>query len=185
MAGDASNAAIWANADVLIAPVGTAAPTNVTTAWSNTWSPVGLLDPEAGFTEDRNEDVNKIYAWGGLLVKTLKSKHERTIKFTALESNQTIFNLVNPGSSRSTAAGLTTSTVKVPSQAEFAIAFETRDGSHVKRRIVKRASIESVGTIKESESEVTIYELTVSIYPESDGTLYVEYDGSTTPASGA
>lgn len=183
MAGDASNAALWQNADVYIAAAGTTGPSNVTSAWSGSWTAVGLLDGEAGFAEAREEESNEIYAWGGLLVKKTKSKHKRTIKFVCLEDNATVFGLVNPGSTRSTVSGTTTSTVKVPTLTEFAIGFETLDGTKKKRRAVKRAVVEEIGEVVESESGLTVYEVTVTIYPETDGTLYTEISGSASASS--
>lgn len=180
MAGDPTKAALWQNADVYIAAAGTEGPTDVSTAWAAGWEPVGLLDGEEGFAEEREDESEEYYAWGGILVKKTKAQHKRTIKFIALEDNDVVFKLVNPGSTRTTADGLTTSIVKVPSNAEFAIGFETRDGDKVKRRSILRATVEEVGEIKESESELTAYEITVVIYPESDGTLYTEVVGTVT-----
>lgn len=177
MAGTASNANLWQNADVYIAAANTAGPANVYAAWAIAWSAVGLLDGEAGFAEGRKDDSNEIYAWGGLLVKKTKTKHKRTIKFTCLEDNETVFGLLNPASTRTTASGLTSATVVVPSLTEFAIGFESRDGATTKRRYVKRAVIEEVGEVKETETGLTIYEITVAILPETDGTLYTEISG--------
>jgi hypothetical protein len=178
MAGDSTNAALWQNADVYIAASGTTGPANVSSAWASAWTAVGLLDGEEGFTETREEDSADFYAWGGVLVKRTKSKHKRTIKFVCLEDNATVFGLVNPGSTRTTTGGLTTASIKVPTNEEFAIGFEVRDGSKTKRRAVKRATVESIGEIKESESDVTMYEVTVTLYPDADGTLYTEVTGT-------
>jgi hypothetical protein len=174
MAGDSTKAALWTGADVYIAPVGTAVPADVTTAWAAAWSAVGLLDGAEGFTENRDAESKEHYAWGGTLVKKTTSKHKRTIKFVALEDNDVVFALVNPGSTRTVAGGVTTSKVKTPTAAEFAIAFETLDGTKKKRRIVKRATVESVGDVKQGEDDLTVYEVTVVIYPESDGTYYTD-----------
>lgn len=180
MTGDATNAALWQGADVYINDtVGSAGPTDLTTAWGTGWNGVGLLDGAEGFTEARDQDSSEFYAWGGLLVKKTTSKHKRTIKFVALEDNPIVFALVNPGSTRTTAAGLTTSTVVVPTSEEFAIGFETRDGTKVKRRMVKRAEVEAIADISESEDKLTVYEITVVLYPEADGTLYTELSGTT------
>lgn len=179
MAGNTANAALWQNADVYIAPVDTAGPTDLTTAWAGAWEPVGLLDGAEGFVESREAETSEHYAWGGILVKKTKSKHQRKVKFVALEDNDTVFGIVNPGSTRETAAGVTTSTVKVPTNAEFAIGFEARDGTKVHRRFVKRATVDEVGDIKESEEELTVYEVTVALYPESDGVLYTSLSGDT------
>lgn len=178
MAGDTDNVDLWQDADVYIGEVGATEPTDVTTAWGGDWDLVGLLDGDEGFTQTREEDTSERYAWGSILVKKTRSKHKRTIRFVALEDNDTVFNLVNPGSDRETAGGLTTSTVKVPRYAEFAIGFETREGDKVKRRLVKRADIEEVGEIKDTEADVTVYEITVVLLPEEDGTLYVDLEGT-------
>jgi len=183
MAGDATNAALWQNADVYIAAANATGPTNVSSAWGAAWSAVGLLDGEAGFAESREEESNEIYAWGGLLVKKTKSKHKRTIKFVALENNATVFGLVNPGSTRTTASGVTTASIKTPTLTEFAIGFESRDGNATKRRTIKRAVVEEIGETVESESGLTVYEITVTIYPETDGTLYTEISGTTSASS--
>jgi hypothetical protein len=183
MAGDPTKAALWQNADVYIADPGTEGPTDVSTAWAAGWAAAGLLDGDEGFTEGREGESNEFYAWGGILVKKTKSKHKRTIKFVALEDNEVVYKLVNPGSERSTAGGVTTSTVKVPTNVDFSIGFETRDGNKVKRRSVKRATVEEIGEIKESEGSLTAYEITVVIYPESDGTLYTEVSGELAEAA--
>jgi hypothetical protein len=166
---------LWTGADVFIASVGATAPTDITTAWPVAWEPVGLLDGDEGFTWARTEDTNDFYAWGGLLVRTTRSKHKRTVTFVCLEDNDVTFDLINPGSTRGTAvAGVVTSAVKVPVPTEIAIGFEIRDGTKTVRRIVQRAAIESVAEIKESENAPTVYNVTVVLYPQADGTLWTE-----------
>jgi hypothetical protein len=180
MSGNTTNAKIWAGADVFVAweEDAAVAPADVTTAWGTGWNAAGLLDPEEGFTESREEDSNEFYAWGGILVKKTKSRHKRTIKFVALEDNDTTFRLVNPGSLREDdGLGLVTSTVKVPKYEEFQIGFETTDGDEVRRRVVERAEIEEIGEIKDSETELTVYEITVVLYPDAESTLYTELSG--------
>ncbi|MGZ0151875.1 phage tail tube protein [Kribbella sp. WER1] len=181
MAGDSSNASLWTNADVYFAPDGTAAPTDVTTPPAVAYKLVGLLDGDEGFTEAREDETNEHYAWGGILVRQTKSKHKRTIRFVALEDNENTFALVNPGSTRTTNAGLTSSTVKVPVSGDIhAFLFEVREGDKIKRRHVKRAEVTEVAEIKESETELSVFDITITIYPDADGTLYTELEGSAT-----
>lgn len=178
MAGDPTKASQWEGADAYIHDTtGTAGPADLTTAWGTGWQLVGLLDGDEGFTWEREEESSEKYAWGGLLIKRVKSKHKRTLKIVALEDNATVFKLVNPGSTRATAAGLTTSTIKVPKRAEFALGLELREGDKVVRRTIKRAEVDTIDEIKESEAEVTVYAITVVLYPEADGTLYTEISG--------
>jgi len=172
MAGDAKNTAQWQGADVYIAAVDTEGPNDTTTPWAAGWEAAGLLDGAEGFTEGRDEDTSESYAWGGILYRRTKSKHKRTFKFVALEDNKATFRLVNPGSERTTVDGVRISRVVVPRSDSFAIGFELRDGDKVKRRLVKHAEVSEVGEIKEGEEDPTVYEITVLIFPEADGTLY-------------
>jgi len=183
MSGDTSNTSLWTGADVYVGPEdATTGPTDLTTSWASDWLAAGLLDGAEGFTEGRDGDSSEFYAWGGILTRRTSSKHKRTFKFVALEDNDVTFQLVNPGSTRTSAAGVRTGTIKVPQAgARFAIGFEVRDGDKVKRRIAKRAEVTDVGEIKESEEDQTVYEITVVLFPDADGTLYttVETDPST------
>ncbi|UDL14619.1 major tail protein [Arthrobacter phage KeAlii] len=179
MAGDATNTALWTGADVYIAAEGTAGPADLTTAWGAGWDAAGLLDGEDGITETREGDSSDHYAWGGLLYRRTMSKHKRTFKFVALEDNDVTFDLVNPGSTRTTdgVSGVRTAKIKAPvAGMKFSVGFETRDGDKVKRRYAKHAEVVEVGEIKDSETEPTVYEITVVVYPEADGTLYTTVD---------
>lgn len=176
MSGDAKNTALWAGADIFIAPVGATMPSDTTTAWSAEWKPVGLLDGEEGLTQTRDEDTSEHYAWGGILYKRTKSKHKRSFRFVALEDNDTVFQLVNPGSTRTTTGGTRTSTIKVPGTYQFAVGMELREGGKVKRRAVKVAEVSDVADIKDSETDPTVYDITVLVFPESDGTLFHEVE---------
>jgi hypothetical protein len=173
MAGDAKYTQLWTGADVFIAPENTAGPSDLTTAWAVAWKAAGLLDGEEGVTEAREQDSAEHYAWGGMLFRRTMSKHKRTFKFVALEDNDVIFSLINPGSTRTVTTGVRTSKIKAPvAGSKVAVGFEFTDGSRKKRRFAKSAEVVEVGEIKESETEPTVYEITVVVYPESDGTLY-------------
>lgn len=188
MAGDPQNAALWANADVFVGPVGASVPSDITTPWDEVdpdWGLVGLLNGENGFVETREEEVNQHFAWGGLLVRISRAQHQRNITFTALEDNEVVFGLLNPGSDRDTDSetGLTTSVVRVPTPDTFAIGFETRDGNKVRRRVVKTAQIQEVGDVTETESELRAFEITVALLPQSDSELYTELLGTVSASS--
>ncbi|QIG58492.1 major tail protein [Arthrobacter phage DrSierra] len=173
MAGNAENTALWLGADVYIAPESTAGPADTTATWGVDWDAVGLLDGEDGITEAREGDSSEHYAWGGLLYRRTNSKHKRTFKFVALEDNDTTFALVNPGSTRTTTTGVRTAKIKAPvAGTRFSVGFEVRDGDKVKRRFAKHAEVIEVAEIKESETEPTVFEITVVVFPEADGTLY-------------
>jgi len=179
MSGDSTKTSLWTDADVRIDWTAAAAgPSDAKTAYIAAWTLVGLLDGESGIEEERDEDTSEHFAWGGVLIKKTRSKHKRTIKFVALEDNDEVFKLINPGSTRGTpVTGLRTDIIKVPKYVDFGISFETKEGLVSRRRTVKRATIEEIGTIKASEEEPTVYEITVVLYPEADGTLYRDVVG--------
>lgn len=174
MAGSIENPRIWEGADAYVAPLGTTPPNDVDTPWAAPWAALGLLS-EDGATESRDQDVADHFAWGGILVRTTRSKFKRSMKITALEDNLTVWGLVNPGSTSATdGTGLTTRTVKNPTSDPQAFGLETRDGVITRRRIITRGEVTEIGEIKLADSDMTAYELTITIYPDANGVLYTD-----------
>lgn len=168
MSGNPDNASLWTDADVYIAAsLLTADPANINTPFDTDWDLVGLLDGDDGFVEARDLQVDDFYAWGGLLVRTSRRNFTLTRKFSALEDNETVRSIVWPGS--------TETAIFVPDFSNrFRIAFETREGDATRRVISKNyAQVDEVADITDSESALTKYEITVKIYPDSDGQLFV------------
>src|ERR1044071_128863 len=177
MWGDISKASIWADADVYTAPLGTANPASALTAFSGSWDLVGLLDGDDGFTEGRNEDVNDFYAWGGILVATGRRHFRLQMGFTALENNDTTRDLIWPNSS----GGY----LVVPRPKKIKMAFELREDVDKVRRLITAnyAEVTVNGDIKDSEADLTKYQLVASIFPDSSvspARLFVEqiHEGS-------
>ena len=165
MAGDPDKASIWGDADVYVADVDGATPDNIDTPFGGDWDIVGLLDGDAGFEESRSQDSSDFFAWGGLLVRTSRRNFKLTRKFVALEENAVTLGLVWPDSGQGER--------RVPKRKRVKLGFETVDGDKVKRVITRRyAEVSEVGTIKDSESELTKLEITVDIYPDADGVLF-------------
>lgn len=161
MAGTASNATVWPEADVYWSSnVSATIPANVDTAFNASWDLVGLLDGDAGFVQSREEDVNDHFAWGGIIVRTTRQHFKQTITFTALEDNETTHDLIWPGSS----AG----NIVVPRPVRGRIAFELREGDRVHRLIsAYQAEVAVNGDIVDAESELTRYELIATIFPDT------------------
>ena len=158
MSGDPTKASLWADADVYIAPLGSAVPADAATPFSVAWTLVGLLDGDQGFEESREGDVKDHYAWGGTLVATTRSKFKLSKKFTVLEDNVTTRALIWPGSTA-------TSTI-VPVPVDLLVAFETRNGGKVRRKITSsRAQVDVDGGINDNETDMTAVTLVATIYP--------------------
>lgn len=173
MAGDTANPRLWLLGDVYYAPVGTVAPTNTTTAFSASWDYLGLLS-EDGLTETRSQESNDYYAWGGILIRTVRTKFKRSFKVAALEDNSNVFYLLNPGSTVAIAGAVTTRTVKTPTANPMAFAFEVKDGTITKRIIIPRGEIVEIGDVVYSENDINQREITIDVYPSAAGVLYTE-----------
>lgn len=166
MSGNPDKASIWGDADVFVThDLEADNPATIDDPFPATWDLVGLLDGEAGFEESRSRDTSDYFAWGGLLIRTARRNFVLTRKFVALEENAVTLGLVWPGS------GL--GERRIPKADKFKIGFQTEDGAKTKRVISRRhAEVEEVGTIKDSESELTKLEITVKIYPDAEGVLF-------------
>jgi hypothetical protein len=173
MAGSTANPRIWVNADVYTAALGTTAPTDVTTAWSGSWSALGLLS-EDGMTETRDMTVTDYFAWGGGMIRTTRSKFKRTLKIKALEDNATVWGLVNPGSTKSASGGVTTRSVKIQQPDKRAFGIETKDGSITRRIVVPQGEIIEVGPVTSADSSIAMYELPIHVYADAAGLYYTE-----------
>ena len=168
MSGDPSNANLWEDANVLIAfdPDAANIPADVDEAFDNTWTLVGLLDGDQGFTTARSEDVTEKYAWGRRLIKTSRRNFKETKSFTAYEYNDAVQALLYPGSDPITAG---TRDLKVPTVQRVMIAFETIENDVVRRMIsFYEAEVALNGDLNENESDVTGYPFIATIYPGGD-----------------
>jgi hypothetical protein len=170
MSGDPSNATVWPDADVYIGPTTAINPASIDDDFPGTWDLCGLLDGDAGFAQSRNEDVGDKYAWGGILVRTTRQHFKQTVKFTALEDNDTTRELIWPGS--------TAGSIVVPRPARVKIAFEMREGDVIRRLISSyQAEVTVDGDIVDTEGDLTKYQLLATIFPDttvSPAELFVE-----------
>lgn len=167
MSGNPDNASIWGDADVFVAfdPSTALTPASIDVDFGLDWELAGLLDGDAGFEESRSQDSSDFFAWGGLLVRTSRRNFKLQRKFTMLEENAVSMGLIWPGSGQGER--------RVPKIKRVGLGFETIDGDKKKRVITRRyAEVAEVGTIKDSESELTKIEITVDIYPDADGVLF-------------
>lgn len=168
MAGDPDKASLWADADVWVADdLTTPNPATWDAPFGAGWNLAGLLDGDDGFEEGRDEDKSDFFAWGGILVRSSRKNFKMTKKFSALEDNSVTRRLVYPGSARGT--------IIVPRHTPLKIAFEVREDDKVHRLITRRyAIVDEIGAIKDGESDLKKYEITMAIYPDSQKVLFDE-----------
>lgn len=170
MEGNLANARVWVFADVWIGTDASGPVTDVTTDLAGLgYEPVGIIDEDAGVDEEFSESSTKHYAHGGFLVRETSTKHDRTIKFTALEDTDLVFHLANPGSISETVGPLTTREVR-PRNGGLAIrpvCAHLTDGEIVKRLYMPRLQLKWTGTKPTNDNDITHHEFTGSMYAAS------------------
>lgn len=175
MADESANVRVGITGSVRSAPIGTVAPTDPTSAYAAGWVSWGYVS-EDGVTENFTSESTDIRAWqNGALVRTINSKTDVTFKLVVLETNKSIMADYRPGSSPSSAAGITTTAVKAIAPNPRAFALDLIDGSVRIRKIIPRGEISERGEIMYKNDEPIGYEVTIKVYPAADGTLYLEY----------
>jgi anti-anti-sigma regulatory factor len=180
MAGNTANAAVWGEADVLIAPIGTAIPTT-NAAFAAEWDYVGLLDGGQGFEESIEVESTDHDAWGyGTILTTYKAQ-KLTKTFTALEENETVMNLVYDASGVTFTDGVGyVGTLKVRDHTEqVLIAFVTRSGDNERRMISKGyATVAPTAAGTESEESLGSKSFEATIFPNGSQELWYAYKGA-------
>jgi hypothetical protein len=168
------NARIWLGADAYTAPYGADAPEDVESEWGVEWAGMGIL-AEEDISEEDSTSATDHYGYGGIHIRTTRSKSKRTIKVVCAESNPTVWALANPGSEAVTVGGVTTRSYRDRTAPDVrAFGLELRDGDIVTRMVIPRGEVESVGGRTLNAEKIDTTELTIVIYPDSNGVLYHE-----------
>lgn len=181
MAGDPTQARLWADADVYVAfgedqaaldaitRPSAFTPADPGSDWSADWDLIGLLDGDEGFTEAREQDDTDHYAWGGIIYRSSHKNFKVTRRFVAVEvENPTVDRLRWPGSTDSSIVVPTTQIERV------LVGFEKREGSIIRRLITAHyAEVMVDGDVEENETDPSKVAFIATVFP----------DPSTTPAT--
>lgn len=158
---------------VLIAPPGTALPTDTTTALNVAFKAAGYIG-EDGLTETTDRSTDKVKAWGGDVVKVLQTDFSVTYQFTFLETlNADVLKAVYGDDNVTTTAATSSSgslhAVKVNGDVlpHKSFVFEVKDGDARIRICVPDGQITEVGDVTYSDGEVVGYQVTVEAFRDS------------------
>lgn len=162
-----------ATGGVLIAPVGTAAPTDAKTALNAAFKSAGYIG-EDGLTESADRSTEKVKAWGGDVVKVLQTDFSTTYSFTFLETLnadvlKTVYGDENVTTTPADATKGALHVVKVNADTlpRKAFVFEVKDGDARIRIHVPEGQITEVGEITYNDGEVVGYTVTVEAFRDS------------------
>jgi hypothetical protein len=167
MANDASKVRVAAAGTVNHAPIGTALPTDTTTALNVAFVHVGYISDE-GITGDPEEATSDIRAWGGDLVRRVISEYGEAYAFTMIETN---------ANSIAAYFGSGTASAWEGKQIEIrkAWVFHITDGVALRRIVLPDAAVTDRGTITYATTEAIAYPVTVSTFPNAAGVHSFHY----------
>lgn len=158
------------------APLGTALPTDATTALANTFVDMGYIS-EDGVTNSNSPETEKIRAWGGQVVLIVSSEKPDTFQLTFLESlNSNVLQSVY-GAENVTVGNGTISVKANAAELEnyvYVIDFAMRDGA-LKRTVIPVGALSELGDIVYKDDEAVGYEVTLDCLPDAQGNTHYEY----------
>lgn len=178
MALDATLIRAYQNGEVSVgaAAASPTLPTDATTTLSALdFTGTGLITDD-GITESISQDWNDIFAWqGNSLVATLPGQYVQSFKFAAMQQS-----LINLG--LHFAGSVITQTVPGVTVQQKAITRDTRvwvihgiDGSLLQRIVVPAGQITERGDVVWSSQDVTVYDWTVKLFPDSSNVYAYRY----------
>lgn len=172
---------------IMVAPLGTALPTSVSTAPNVAFKDLGYMD-ESGFTISQKRDFVQIRDWGGDLVRTFLTKFTGTVKFKCLETNTPVLTTIYGASNvvtSSVSAAPTLQTVKFNAIENPAVELVANilDGVRIMRVVCPNVQITDVADLQFSKTAAVTWDLTGECYPDASGNSIYLYtsDGVNNP----
>lgn len=159
------------------APLGTALPTNASTALANTYVNMGYIS-EDGVTNNNSAESEDVKAWGGEVVMNTQTSKEDTFTMTFIEAlNIEVLKTVygEDNVSGTLATGITVkANSKEPGASVYVIDQILREGA-LKRIVIPNGKISELGEISYNDSDPIGYEVTIKALPGADGDTHKEY----------
>ena len=163
---DATQVRVASDGKVLVAPVGTALPTDTTTAWNVAFLDLGFAS-EDGISITPSLDTEDIMGWQSAYpLRRVVTGSGLEIAFTCMQANPDTLALFFNGTVASGSLPVPVS----PSVQERARGIEWSDGATKWRLVVPRAVLSDKGEMTLARGEATAIELTFTALPPSSGT---------------
>lgn len=175
MALDATKTKVGVAGGIYVAPLGTALPTDQTTALDAAFAEVGYITDD-GVSLAINESINDIVAWQNAdVVRKIQTSHDVTFGFSMLELNDVSRELFF-GNYTSGATGVSELTGDVLPQ-QVAV-LEILDGDTKIRAVIPIAQVTEREDITIGSSDAITLGVTLTAFPDASGVKAYLYDGA-------
>lgn len=162
---------------ISVAPKGTTLPNDATTDLGDAFEGMGYCG-EDGLVNSNSPQTETVKAWGGDNVLTTLNEKPDTFKFTLLETlNINVLKFVH-GSDNASGTLASGITVKANSKdlAENVLVVDMLMRENVVKRVVlPKAQIKSIGDVSYIDTNAVGYEVTVDAFPDALGNTHYEY----------
>lgn len=158
------------------APLTATLPTDATTSLGSSFVPLGYISDD-GLTNSNSPSSDSVKDWSGSTVAELNTEKPDTFSFTLLEAiNEEVLKTVY-GDANVTGALSTGLTVKSNNSDNgyHVYVVEMLIGDAVKRVVIPKGKVTSVGDIVYRSDEVVGYQITVSAVQDASGNTHYEY----------
>lgn len=169
MAADPANITVAVTGVVSVAPTGTTAPSDATTALAAGFTDVGEIG-EDGVEESWDDSQTDVRNNAGVVVRRIISQTAATIQFTMLETNATVWELFYKGSTV-TGTGPYTLDIKAPQADPRSFVLDTVDGTTPERLYIPSGEVTAREPVTHAATGPKQYRVTVTAYPDSAGTI--------------
>ena len=162
---------------VFVAPKGTTLPTDATTPLGPEYICLGYVS-EDGLNNSNEMDVSSIKAWGGMIVYRSLNELDDSFSLALIESENVDVLKAVYGDSNVTvdASGNIKVVVKAedPQERVWVFVLALR-GGRAKRIVIEDGAVTAREQIVYNDSDAIAYGITVSAYPDANGSTHTEY----------
>lgn len=162
---------------VSIAPLGTAVPTDATTALANTYKGLGYIS-EDGLVNSNSPETEQVKAWGGDVVLTSMTEKVDNFQFTLLEVlNPDVLGFIYGESnvSGTLAAGISVNAKAEQDPGHVMVFDMIMRGGVLQRIVIPHAEISEIGDLEYTDSGAAGYQVTITCFPDADGATHHTY----------
>ena len=167
-----------ASGAIYAAPIGTALPTDASTALNSAFKELGFVSDD-GVTNNATSNSDAVNAWGGQEVLVLSTEKTDEWHFTLIEAmNPEVLKIIY-GDANVTVngtSGLITvqaTTAQLTDRA-YVIDMALKNNS-MKRVVIPNGSLGEMGEVVYKDDEAIGYEITVKALPDANGISHYEY----------